>query len=167
MSNILSDTAKIVQKSSILPYALLVFLGLLMFFTFLNTIMTLKSPTTINIAEVTDHPTINVAKLRPVADLHLFGKFVNNLNDLPQTLLNLTLQGIAYSADPNTPSRAIIATRNAMPQVYQVGQTLAGGAMIKEIRRDLVVLEDNQQLESLKLPVPKLTGNLYTAATSR
>lgn len=143
---------------------MLAFVGLLL----ISTMMTISAgfktpPTTISPDEYLDNSSAVATKLSHVADAHLFGSFVNDLNALPQTMLQLTLQGIAYSTDPNVPSRAIIRARSGKTEVYQIGQTVPGGAIIKKIQKDLVVLDDNHQLESLKLPVPKITDDIYTS----
>jgi len=89
-----------------------------------------------------------------IADLHLFGQAENNLN-LPHTALQLSLQGVVFSKN-NLSSLAIISSLHEPPKIYHQGQMVPGGAIIKIIERDRVVLEENHQLASLNLPIHKL-----------
>jgi general secretion pathway protein C len=98
--------------------------------------------------------------INKLVDQHLFGaagvQNTGNASNAPETTLDLTLSGIA--ADPRqTLSRAIIVA-GGKQQTYGVGAQLPGGAVIKEILPDQVLLSLNGHVESLRLPKPADTG---------
>lgn len=87
-----------------------------------------------------------------VAGMHLFGVAgVSNTGTAPETTLALTLRGIVAATRGNTDSRAIIAA-GGNEQTYAVGAQLPGGAVIRAIYPDHVMLEVNGSLQSLSLP---------------
>lgn len=153
-------------RHNLLAKLLLIFFIFLALVTITRTTMDLSSAASDTQSQsAATPPPPTRTHLNNIAEFHLFGTFNQNLNNLPQTMLQLTLQGIALSTDPGEPSRAIISAPDGQTNVYRAGQTVPGGAIIKEIKRDLVVLDDNNQLESLSLPVPQLSGGTYTSAT--
>ncbi len=94
-----------------------------------------------------------------IASAHLFGEAnaveaaapVQDLEDVPETQLNLKLKGtIAASADQQ--SMAIIAEGNGDEKVYELNDAVPGGANIHAIRLDRVILERAGRLEELRLP---------------
>lgn len=91
-----------------------------------------------------------------IAAAHLFGTTTNGPRlaaaDAPETSLDLTLLGVAAGTS-GAPSRAIIASGNSAQSTYPVGATLPGGAVIRAILPDRVVLAHNGRLENLRLPV--------------
>ncbi|HET7651201.1 MAG TPA: type II secretion system protein GspC [Gammaproteobacteria bacterium] len=99
---------------------------------------------------------------RKLADQHLFGVAgaaraggsADNTN-APETTLDLTLSGIAADAN-QTVSRAIIES-GGKQQTYGIGAQLPGGAVIKDILPDQVLLNLNGKTEALRLP--KFTGD--------
>jgi general secretion pathway protein C len=98
-----------------------------------------------------------------VADIspqHLFGQYDENLSNLPSTQLKLTLQGIAMGVIDSEGSRALIAAPNQPAKVYKIGDSLPGGAVIHEILRDRVILNDSGRFENLNLPVPPVSGTI-------
>lgn len=113
----------------------------------------LLSPKSIPLAVV--QPIVETNTLPNIADSHLFGLYSNNPNQLPETSLQLQLQGTLFSSAA-ADSRAIIAQSGGQPKVYEIGQTVPGGATIKAIEQKQIILNYNNQLELLRLPVPKL-----------
>lgn len=96
----------------------------------------------------------------PVAHIqsaHLFGiagasSAQASAVNAPKTSLDLTLLGVAAGAG-QFPSQAIIANgSNQNQHTYSVGATLPGGAVIRTIEADRVVIAHNGRLESLPLP---------------
>ncbi len=96
-----------------------------------------------------------------IVNAHLFGVVQSRPQivqpaSVPETRLNLTLRGVL--AAPGEQAIALIASGSGPESVYQVGDRLPGGAVLKEVLPDRVVLERNGQLETLKLPRAKTTG---------
>lgn len=73
---------------------------------------------------------------------------------LQQTRLNLTLKGTFAAADPTLGS-VIISAPDSPDHIYVVGDTVPGGAVIKEIEADYIVLEFEGNREILRLPEGK------------
>jgi len=97
----------------------------------------------------------------PAADIaaaHLFGTAAASSAepsavDAPETSLDLTLLGVAAGSS-GAPSQAIISSGSSGHQdTYGVGAKLPGGALIRRILPDRVVIAHNGRLESLRLPV--------------
>lgn len=102
--------------------------------------------------------------INKLIDQHLFGIAGAQIasKNAPETTLDLTLSGIA--ADAHQPiSRAIIMA-GGKQQTYGIGAQLPGGAVIKDILPDQVLLILNGHVESLRLP--KLTGDVGSDATT-
>lgn len=91
-----------------------------------------------------------------IAQWHLFGQPppqtpVQVPVSAPETQLELSLRGTLASQNPQR-ARAIIATPKGDEDHYAVGDTLPGGAEIRAIHPDRVVLMREGQYETLKLP---------------
>ncbi len=92
-----------------------------------------------------------------IAALHLFGDKVSQSAamarplEVPETRLQLVLRGVFASADP-TAAGAIIAERNGKESFYGVGDQLPGGAVLKEVYKDRIVLLRGGRLETLRMP---------------
>lgn len=101
-------------------------------------------------------PAVNVARqpaAGTIADRHLFGATgpVNsNLSNAPDTTLALTLHGIV-AGKRAVDSRALIVA-NGDEEPYAVGAALPGGAVIRAIFPDRVMLERDGRMEALRLP---------------
>lgn len=88
-----------------------------------------------------------------------FGDYVpNNLNDaeVKQSMLDLTVVGIMFAPSEEA-SHVIIRTAGGLEQAFFVGDPLPGGAIIKRITPDGVLIRRNEALESLSLPKDALT----------
>lgn len=96
-----------------------------------------------------------------IAAWHLFGRAdqvvaAPRQEEVPETTLQLELRGIFSSNDPSL-ARAIIAEPSREEKPYATGATdIPGGATLKEIRDDHVVLSRGGRLETLRLPKDKL-----------
>ena len=95
-----------------------------------------------------------------IADVHLFGEAdaapveappQENLENLAETRLNLSLKGTIASPDPAN-AIAIIADARNEEKIYSVRDTVAPGATLHAIYADRVVLNRGGSLEVLKLP---------------
>lgn len=95
-----------------------------------------------------------------IAALHVFGQApreqATQLLDAPETRLNLTLRGLYATGDDQ--ALAIIASGASNEKFYRVGGVIAGGPTLKAVYWDRVILENNQRLETLRLPKSKDEG---------
>ncbi len=94
-----------------------------------------------------------------IAQWHLFGRAQHAGTQarqptpvvMPETKLALVLRGVFASKDP-TKAGAIVSQRNGQQAFYTLGAQLPGGAMLKEVHTDRIVLLRNHRLETLRLP---------------
>ncbi len=102
-----------------------------------------------------------------IASLHLFGEAQITAEQLPQdapeTRLNLKLHGV-YATDSEDAMAVISGGRND-EKYYHIGDDVAGGAKLKAVYADRVILERNAQLETLRMPKAKDTGNSSITTT--
>jgi general secretion pathway protein C len=94
-----------------------------------------------------------------VADQHLFGVAgapAGNGANAPDTTLALTLHGIVAGKRASD-SRALIVV-NGDEEPYAVGAQLPGGAVIRSIYPDRVLLARDGRLEALRLPTNDTAG---------
>ena len=98
-----------------------------------------------------------VTPLQNIADLHLFGIYSANLDNLPATQLQLTLAGTVVSLESPQQSYALITAPNQPTKVYRTGDTVSGNATVSRIAKHYVVLDDNGSLEKLTLPIETIT----------
>ncbi|HKJ88665.1 MAG TPA: type II secretion system protein GspC [Gammaproteobacteria bacterium] len=82
-----------------------------------------------------------------------------------ETQLNLTLKGILASREGGQ-KLALIASGKKKERVYQVGDSVPGGARILRIERRRVILRRNGVTEALNLEVKKLKG-MDTSLTTK
>lgn len=88
----------------------------------------------------------------------LFGEYLpKQFGDMQvkRSTLDLQVVGILYSTHAED-SQVILRTASGTEQPYKVGDTLLGGATIKQILADGVLVMHNGELESLSLPKNKL-----------
>ncbi|MDX1253378.1 MAG: type II secretion system protein GspC [Gammaproteobacteria bacterium] len=103
-----------------------------------------------------------------MAQWHLFGEVqVINVgaaaNAAPQTSLALSLRGVIASRGKAT-ARAIIADSTGNEQFYAIDAPLPGGAILKEIRADRVILLRDGRYETLLLPKDEMEGESMPGA---
>lgn len=91
-----------------------------------------------------------------LSNWHLFGVYASDVKNLPSAQINLSLNGILYSTDPNQ-SRAFLSIPGQMTKAYKLGDTITGtDIVIKEILPRGVILIQSGQLLNLSLPEPAL-----------
>lgn len=96
-----------------------------------------------------------------VSALHLWGQY-DQVSSVATTNLPLQLEGVVV-AQIEKESRALIATTGHPVEVFKIGDHVPGGGVIKSIKRETVILEVQDHLESLSLPIPAGVGTLTTA----
>jgi general secretion pathway protein C len=88
----------------------------------------------------------------------IFGEYIPKALvdlDVKPSGLDLQLVGIVYSPDTKK-SQAIISAPGSQSQTFSTGDLVPGGAKIKQITPDGVVLKREGELESLSLPKDEL-----------
>ncbi|OGV28091.1 MAG: hypothetical protein A3E88_05385 [Legionellales bacterium RIFCSPHIGHO2_12_FULL_35_11] len=91
-------------------------------------------------------------------NLPIFGKYTpSKLSDLniKDSSLNITIVGIMFS-ESNTDSEVILRFPDLMEKNYKVNDTLPGGAKIRHISVDGVIINRAGNLERINLPKLKL-----------
>lgn len=134
-----------------LPVALMALMGLLLILYLYDLVTDFTTPEQL--------PLPTQTRLEPLAQIsqwHMFGEYNDSLANLPETQLQLTLEGVLLSLDKNTPSYAIISSPNKPAKVYKVGDTIPGNAKLQKILKTEVVINYQGILQSLKLPTPQL-----------
>ncbi len=86
---------------------------------------------------------------------------------LPETTLNLVLRGVFASSRPGDVSGAIIGAPNGVDSFYAINARLPGGATLKEVHADRVVLERSGRLETLRLPKETLDSGAAPSSAAR
>ncbi len=97
----------------------------------------------------------------PLFTSALFGTYIPaNLSeaDIKQSMLDLRVLGILF-ADKEEDSQVIISSAGGVEKYYLIGDSLPGGAVIKHITAESVVVLHNGTLESLSLPKNELIFN--------
>jgi general secretion pathway protein C len=97
---------------------------------------------------------------REIVAKHLFGQAqtataTSELASIPETQLKLELRGVMASQDPHT-ATAIVADPSGNEDFYTVGEELPGGATLKEVHAQYIVLSRNGRFETLRLPADAL-----------
>ena len=128
------------------------FLSAILLFNFITKISNnAPNPALPEQAQTQPQPVMNIAQF------HLFGIYDASLDNLPETQLQLTLQGTIVNLLQPDLSHAIISSPGQSSKVYHPGDPLPGGATLKRVLKDEVILENNGNLQTLKLPIPMLT----------
>jgi general secretion pathway protein C len=103
--------------------------------------------------------TRSISAVSQVSQYHVFGVYNDNMANLPETQLQLTLQGVMLSVSNQGQgqSYAIISSPSVPAKSYKVGDTIPGDATLKKILKDQIVISYQGVMQSLKLPVDQLT----------
>lgn len=106
-----------------------------------------------------------------IAQWHLFGvkppeSVQTPVESLPETSLNLMLRGVVAAGSSSVGGGAIIGTPNGTDSFYSVDASLPGGAILREVYGDRVVLERNGRRETLRLPRETLDGASASAGSA-
>jgi len=118
----------------------------------------------------------NVNSYNKITNFHLFGIASNEApkpvvapqptaQEAPDTQLRLTLKGVVASGDMMD-AWAIVADRTGNEDSYGIDAPLPGGAILKEIYSDRIILLHNGRLETLRLPKNDLSSNNARSSTS-
>ncbi len=120
-----------------------------------------------NTASTENSVSKSIPSVSQIAGFHLFGDAkVTGTKSLtptvaPETRLKLTLFGVVAARDNASSNvddaRAIIAGPDGKAKSIPVGGQVPGGAQLKEIYADRVILMRNGAFETLKLPKEKLS----------
>lgn len=108
-----------------------------------------------------------------LANLHLFGIVSKQAprvavvpTEAPDTQLRLTLRGVIAGSDIR--NLAIISDRAGNEETYNIEASLPGGAVLKEIHEDRVILLHNNRFETLRLPQDQIPdGSAKNAVTAQ
>lgn len=98
------------------------------------------------------------SQLEKSLNMPLFGKFISKEDrklPIKRTTLNVNLVGVLFSPQKQN-SYVIIRTADRKELVFKMGDTIPGGAIIKKITTDGVLVERDGVLESLSLPKNEL-----------
>lgn len=99
---------------------------------------------------------VRIPKLPQIELAHLYGNFVESVDSLPETQLQITLQGVIML--PNTPNKdaAIISSPSQPAKLYHIGDTIPGDAELKRVMMNQVVISNQGELQRLRLPIQTL-----------
>ncbi len=108
-----------------------------------------------------------------LANLHLFGQATKHVpkaepvvpTEAPDTQLRLTLRGVIAGSSIN--NLAIISDRAGNEETYRIESSLPGGATLKEIHADRVILLHNNRFETLRLPQDQIPGGAAKNVASK
>ena len=98
-----------------------------------------------------------------IASSHLFGRVVKggavqSSVSAPETKLNLLLKGVIASSDAVNSVAFITAGQTTVEKSYKIGDNLPGGAVLKEIYDQRILLEYRGRIENLSLLRKVLTS---------
>lgn len=98
------------------------------------------------------------ASIQKKLSISIFGEYIPKTLvdiDVKPSGLDLSIAGIVFSSDPKK-SMVIINAPGNQTQTFSIGDIVPGGAKIKQITPDGVVLKRDGELESLSLPKDEL-----------
>jgi general secretion pathway protein C len=140
------------QQDNRIPLALMALMGLFLIVYLYDLV------TDFNIEQPLPMPaSSHIEPIAQIGQLHVFGIYNDDLQNLPETQLQLTLQGVMLSVQDQTQSYAIISSPSVPAKAYKVGSTIPGDATLKKVMKDEIVISYQGVLQSLKLPVDQLT----------
>lgn len=101
--------------------------------------------------------TVKIDAHSPLFNTALFGQYVPILSDnqIKQSSLDLEVIGIMYSSDKIN-SQVLIRAAGGEEELYKIGDNLPGGAIIKKINKQGIVVFYKGELERLSLPKNEL-----------
>ena len=106
------------------------------------------------------------SSLNTVSQYHLFGdarKQVvtqQKVIEAPETRLRLELKGV-FASSNSAEALAIISSSKDKDKMYRIGDKVIGGALLHAVYVDRVILKRNGQLETLRLPKPKVDSKAF------
>ena len=102
-------------------------------------------------------PVVYIAPLPDVEQYHAFGRYVANLDNLPETQLALTLQGVVVIPNQNQAGVALISSPGTPTQLYHVGDPIPGGATLVRVLSSQIILKNQGQFQRLRLPIKSIS----------
>ncbi len=90
----------------------------------------------------------------------LFGRYKENIFNLPLSSLPYSLVGITLELNNPHQSRALLMQPNQAVSVYKVGDVLQKNVKIQYIFKDFIVINHDKRLERINLPLPKINSTL-------
>ena len=112
----------------------------------------------------------NSPKVKSVdlASLNLFGQVQATpapvAVDAPETKLNLELQGVFIAEDEKS-STAIVAEKNKIGELFQIGDKLPGNAILSEVFEDHILIRRGARVEKLMFPGSILQASAFKSPT--
>lgn len=105
----------------------------------------------------TSRPNVSVAINRErVTKSPYFGQYLpDDGNGIQQADLDFELVGVLYSEDPND-SQVIVRQSNQEEKFYHINNTLPGGAVVKKVTENSVIILYDGKLQQLSLPKDSL-----------
>ncbi len=123
-----------------------------------NTQAAVMSPTTGGSATTTAVVPSIIEIANDAAKQNIFGKAGEKIAEAPKvaptpqpTRLNLKLVGV-YMAEPADRAIAIISSDGKPEEVFRVGETIVGNAVLAEVLHNEVIIENGGRRETVKLP---------------
>ena len=127
----------------------------------------IKSTYTHTINQATGVKSVTDSSLANISRYHLFGDakksapvIQQKVIDAPETRLRLDLKGVFASTNASQ-ALAIISSSKGKDKTYHVGDKITGGVLLHAIYEDRVILKRNGQLETLRLPKPKVDSSAF------
>ena len=123
-----------------------------------------QAPLPVSAAQSAAAPRMDALSLsRAIAQRHLLGSAQSadappSGAPIPETRLNLQLRGVVASEDSEA-ATAIVAESAGKEDFYRVGDELPGGAILKEVHPQHIVLSRGGRFETLRLPQQDLQMN--------
>jgi len=141
------------KQDDLITLALMALIGVI----FVIYVCTLVSDFTIpEMSLSTSASSSRIVSVSQVSQYHIFGVYNDNLANLPETQLQLTLEGVMFSLNKGQ-SFAIMSSPDAPAKVYKIGDTLPGDATLEKVFKDEVIINYQGVMQSLKLPIDKLS----------
>lgn len=134
------------------PLALLVLMGLLTIFYIVSWIGDFY----IRLPQQSNQIIHAVQPLTSISQSHVFGSYNDSLQNIPETSLQLTLEGIMLDLNDEAHSYVIISTPSTPASVYKLGDMLPGGAQLKRILQQQIVINYQGEDQAVSLPVDQL-----------
>jgi len=124
-------------------------------------------PLTIKMSTPPSFTRTKKASLNEVSQYHLFGDAKKQplaqqkIIEAPETRLRLNLKGV-FATSESANALAIISSGKNKDKTYHIGDKVIGGALLHAVYADRVILKRNGQLETLRLPKPKVDNKNFS-----
>ena len=134
-------------RKPLVAWCCVVLLGVLIVMSGLSTVRLLNFKPVVDMPKATVHAS---PKIIDTSSLHLFG--IAPAKDIPLSSLNLHLRGVLTGAAP----QVIVSGGTSLDKVYHRGDSLPGGAVIKTILPNAIIIIYNHRMQRLLLPDKRL-----------